>query len=155
MTPNSFVLTTPKEFVCSNRLDPVTDMARPSSSQPTPAELEILRILWARGPSTCREVYEALSRRDRIGYTTVLKILQIMVAKKLAARQDGDGRSHVYHAVTSESNTQQQMVRDLMDRAFGGSAAQLVVQALSAKPASAAELREIRQVLERAKGGKR
>ena len=130
-------------------------MARPPASQPTPAELEILRVLWTKGPSTCREIYETLGRRDRVGYTTVLKILQIMVGKGLADRDGGEGRSHIYRAVTSEAETQRRLVRDLMDRAFGGSSAQLVLQALSAKPASADDLREIRRVLERARGGKR
>jgi predicted transcriptional regulator len=130
-------------------------MARHSSTQPTPAELEILRILWSRGESTCREVHEALDRRDQIGYTTVLKLLQIMVAKGLAEREEGEGRSHRYRALASEDKTQREMVRDLMDRAFGGSPAQLVLQALSAKPASADELKEIRRMLDRAKGAKR
>jgi predicted transcriptional regulator len=124
---------------------------RPPSSHPTPAELEILSVLWARGPSTCREVYELLTRRDRIGYTTVLKILQIMVAKGLASREDGAGRSHRYRAAASQDATQQGLVRDLIDRAFDGSPARLVMQALSAKPATADELKEIRLVLERAK----
>ena len=121
---------------------------------PTPAELEILAVLWSRGPSTCREVHDALPRRDRVGYTTVLKLLQIMVTKGLADREEGEGRSHVYRAAASEAATQRQLVRDLIDRAFKGSASQLVMQALSAKPASEAELKEIRRMLERAKGGK-
>ena len=83
---------------------------------PTPAELEILAVLWSRGPSTCREVHEALPRRDRVGYTTVLKLLQIMVTKGLADREEGEGRSHVYRAVASEATTQRQLVRDLIDR---------------------------------------
>jgi len=132
-------------------------MARPPSSQPTPAELEILRILWARGPSTCREVHEAMGRRDRVGYTTVLKILQIMVNKGIAVRDGAEGRSHIYRSAAPEADTQRRLVRDLMDRAFGGSAAQLVMQALSAKPASADDLREIRRLLDRgrATGAKR
>jgi predicted transcriptional regulator len=128
-------------------------MARSPSPQPTPAELEILRTLWRLGPSTCREIHDALDRRDQVGYTTVLKLLQIMVTKGLAQRDEGAGRSHVYRAAASEDATQRQLVRDLMDRAFGGSSTRLVIQALSAKPASAAELKEIQRILTRAKGG--
>jgi predicted transcriptional regulator len=128
-------------------------MARKVSPQPTPAELEILGVLWERGPSTCREVHDILGARNGVGYTTVLKLLQIMVTKGLADRRDGDARSHVYRATASEAETQQRLVKDLMDRAFGGSAAKLVMQALSATPTSAKDLEEIRQALSRAKGG--
>jgi predicted transcriptional regulator len=125
-------------------------VARPPSTQPTPGELEILRVLWSRGSATCREVLDALDR-DQVGYTTVLKLLQIMVAKGLAEREDGEGRSHVYRATASEKSTQRRLVRDLMDRAFGGKPADLVLQALSARPASPAELEEIQRILTRAR----
>ena|SRR5687767_12834246 len=128
-------------------------MARKVSPQPTPAELEILGILWERGPSTCREVHDVLGERNGVGYTTTLKLLQIMVTKGLADREDGEGRSHVYRASVAEAETQQRMIKDLMDRAFGGSAAKLVMQALSANPTSQEDLEKIRAVLNRAKGG--
>ena len=125
-------------------------MARPRSKQPTNAELAILRVLWDLGPSTVREVHEALPRGDDVGYTTVLKLLQIMVDKGLAKRSE-QGRGHVYRAALSREVTQQKMVTDLMDRAFGGSAAGLVMQALSAKPATEDELKRIREVIDRAR----
>lgn len=126
-------------------------MARPRATQPTNAELAILRVLWALGPSTVRAVHEGLERKDDVGYTTTLKLLQIMVAKGLARRTE-KGRVHHYRAVTSQSDTQQSLVNDLVDRAFGGSTAGLVMQALSSKPASADELRRIRDLVDRAQG---
>lgn len=128
-------------------------MPRPPSSHPTTAELEILRVLWDRGPSTVREVYESLPRRDRVGYTTVLKTLQIMLEKKLVARDDTSGRSHLFGALIAEHATQRKLVEDLMDRVFGGSAAQLVVHALSTKPATAEEVKLIREALDRSRKG--
>src|SRR5262245_29866753 len=98
--------------------------------RPTDAELAILRVLWARGPSTVRQVTEALGRGT--GYTTTLKLLQIMTDKRLVAR-DESSRTHVYRAAFSEDETQRQLVGDLVDRVFGGSAAKLVLQALAAK----------------------
>lgn len=124
-------------------------MARPRSTQPTNAELAILRVLWERGPSTVRDVHEALPRGDDIGYTTVLKMLQIMVDKGQVKRRE-EGRGHVYRAAQSQEVTQQKLVTDLMERAFGGSAAGLVMQALSAKPASEAELERIRELIDEA-----
>lgn len=117
--------------------------------RPTNAELAILRVLWERGASTVREVHEALGRREPVGYTTTLKILQIMVEKRLAARTE-EGRLHRYRAAVKEADTQKRLVADLVDRAFGGSTAGLVLQALSSRPASADELARIRELIDRA-----
>jgi predicted transcriptional regulator len=125
-------------------------MRKKSRPRPTGAELEILRVLWQRGPSTVREVLEALERRD-VGYTTVLKLLQIMVEKGLVNR-DLSQRAHVYEARLPREQTERQLVRDLVDRAFGGSAERLVMQALSSKKASAQELDRIREFLDRLEG---
>jgi predicted transcriptional regulator len=114
--------------------------------KPTPAELEILRVLWTRGPSTVREVHEALGDRET-GYTTALKLLQIMAEKGLVAR-DETARAHVYAARVEEADTQRQLVRELLDRAFGGSAAKLVMQALATRRASAEEIAGIRRMLD-------
>lgn len=124
--------------------------SKPSSPRPTDAELAILRILWARGPSTVRQVYEVLGRERPTAYTTALKLLQIMTEKGLVDRDEGD-RTHIYRAHSSEEQTQRQLVRDLVDRAFGGSATKLVLQALASKHASPDELKEIRQILDSAK----
>jgi predicted transcriptional regulator len=124
-----------------------------SLPRPTPGELEILRVLWDRGPSTVREVQDALGTEKAAGYTTVLKLLQIMAEKDLV-RRDESARAHVYAARVPETQTQRQLVRDLVDRAFGGSAAQLVVQALSGRRASAEEIERIRRLLDDIEGGK-
>jgi len=120
--------------------------------KPTEAELGILRVLWTRGPSTVREVAEAMGREG--AYTTVLKLLQIMTEKGLVAR-DEENRTHVYEAAFSEAHTQKQLVTDLLDRVFDGSAAKLVLQALSAGKATPAELAEIRKLLDKHRGGRR
>ena len=119
--------------------------------RPTPAELEILRALWRLGPSTVREVHESLPRET--GYTTVLKLLQIMADKGLVTR-DESTRAHVYSARAPEAETQRQLVRDLLDRAFGGSASKLVMHALSRKT-SAEEIARIRRMLDDIEGGER
>jgi predicted transcriptional regulator len=124
-------------------------VARPRLDRPTNAELAILRVLWQRGPSTVREVHEALGRGDSVGYTTTLKLLQIMVEKALAGRTE-EGRLHRYWAAVTESDTQRRLVADLVERAFGGSTAGLVLQALSSQPASADELERIRDPIDRA-----
>ncbi len=129
-------------------------MARRKQDRPTNAELAILRVLWKRGASTVREVHEALGRREPVGYTTTLKLLQIMVEKKLAGRTE-EGRLHRYWAAVTESDTQRRLVADLVERAFGGSTAGLVMQALSSKPASADELQRIRDLIDRARKEKR
>ncbi len=121
--------------------------AKPVLPKPTEAELELLRVLWDRGPSTVREIHEASADEKETGYTTTLKILQNMAAKGLVLRDEAQ-RSHVYSAAIKAEQTQRQLVKDLLHRAFGGSAAQLVVQALSAKKASPEELAEIRRLLD-------
>ena len=120
--------------------------------KPTEAELAILRVLWARGPSTVREVAAAMGREGR--YTTVLKLLQIMTDKQLV-RRDASTRTHVYEAARSESETQRLLVRDLVDRAFDGSAGKLVMQALASKKTTPQELAEIRRLLARRRKGDR
>jgi BlaI family transcriptional regulator, penicillinase repressor len=129
-------------------------MARPASKSPTDAELAILRVLWERGPSTVRDVYEALKRSRDAGYTSVLKVMQIMHDKGLVARDEAK-RSHVYRAAVPREHTQRQIVGDLLERVFGGSARALVLQALSARRASPKELAEIRKLLDEFEGGKR
>ena len=114
---------------------------------PTNAELEILKILWADGPQTVRDVHEKIHRLRPVGYTTVLKLLQIMTEKGLVVRDESE-RSHVYAAASDETVVTRHLVRDLVDRAFEGSAAKLVMQVLAAKPASTKELREIRNLLD-------
>jgi len=115
--------------------------------RPTDAELAILRVLWERGASTVRDVHEALSASHASGYTTVLKLLQIMTDKGLVVRDESQ-RAHVYAARLSERRTQRQLLGDLVDRAFRGSPAQLVLQALSGRRATAEELRDIRAMLD-------
>ncbi|MEP6917588.1 MAG: BlaI/MecI/CopY family transcriptional regulator [Acidobacteriota bacterium] len=121
--------------------------------RPTDTELSILRILWNRGASTVRDVHEALSRERPAAYTTALKMLQIMTVKGLVRRDDTD-RTHIYQARLSEEQTQRQLVRDLVDRAFGGSASKLVLQALASKRATAEELLEIRKLIESRRDGR-
>lgn len=122
-------------------------MSKPSIPRPTDAELAILRVLWERGPSTVRQVHESLSPERPTAYTTALKMLQIMTEKGLVRRDETD-RTHVYQARLSEDQTQRQLVRDLVDRAFGGSASKLVMQALATRRASAEELSEIRKLID-------
>ena len=122
-------------------------MTRTSRFRPTDAELEILRVLWDLGPSTVRDVHEILSKTKPTGYTTVLKLMQIMAEKGIVRRNE-DQRAHVYEARLPQEQTQQQLVDDLLDRAFGGSATQMVMQALSAKKATPEELAKIRQLLD-------
>lgn len=119
----------------------------PAIPRPTDAELAILRVLWTRGPSTVREVHTAMAEARRVGYTTTLKILQVMTAKGLVAR-DIRGVQHLYRAKHAEQQMQRRLVRDLVDRAFGGSTAQFVLQALNSRRTTAAELDEIRRLLD-------
>jgi len=122
--------------------------------RPTPAELEILRVLWDRGPSLVRDVQEVLNGERPTGYTTVLKLLQIMTDKGLVSR-DENARAHVYSARLPQSQTQRALVRDLVDRAFAGSASSLVMQALSARRTSSEEILKIRRLLDDLEGGDR
>jgi predicted transcriptional regulator len=121
-------------------------MGRRPATRPTDAELDILRVLWARGACTVREVHDVLSEGRDFAYTTTLKLLQVMTGKGVTVREE-HGRVHLYRARQPQDETQKHLVRDLVDRAFGGSSARLVVQALAAKPASSEELREIRRLL--------
>src|SRR5213594_3013104 len=114
--------------------------------RPTDAELAILRVLWTRGPSTVRQVAEVMGREA--GYTTVLKLMQIMTEKRLVRRDEAE-RTHVYEAAYTEDQTQRHLVTDLLDRVFDGSAAKLVLQALAAGTASPEELAEIRRLIVR------
>jgi predicted transcriptional regulator len=122
----------------------------PLSRKPTDSELAILRILWSRGSSTVRDVAAAMGRES--AYTTVLKLLQIMTDKQLVLR-DESTRTHVYEAAHSETEMQHHLVADLVERAFDGSAAKLVMRALSSKKTSAKELAEIRKLLNAKQGG--
>jgi predicted transcriptional regulator len=121
--------------------------------RPTDAELAILRILWAQGASTVRQVHDALSRERPAAYTTALKMLQIMTEKGLVRRDDSE-RTHIFQPRLTEEQTQRQLVRDLLDRAFGGSASKLVLQALTTRRASAEELGEIRKLIESSRDDK-
>ena len=122
--------------------------------RPTRAELSILRVLWSRGRSTVREVHEHLHRDKPSAYTTTLKQLQMMADKGLVHRDDAQ-RAHVYEAREAPETTQAQLVHDLVDGAFAGSAARLVMHAISGKRASAEELAEIRKALDEAEGRRR
>lgn len=114
--------------------------------RPTDGELAILRVLWSMGPCTVRQVHEALNLERALGYTTVLRAMQIMLDKGLVER-DEEQKTHVYRARHSEDHTQRHMVRDLLDRAFGGSSLRLVLQALSEKPLSDSERAEMERLL--------
>ncbi|MBP1771957.1 MAG: Transcriptional repressor, BlaI/MecI family [Holophagaceae bacterium] len=122
-------------------------------NRPTDAELAILRVLWERGASTVRQVYEVLSAERELGYTTVLKMLQIMDEKGLVQRDITD-RVHVFSASQSQVQTQRRLLDDLLDKAFGGSSTSLVMQALATRKASREELAEIRKMLDQAEGRK-
>ena len=122
-----------------------------TTPRPTDAELGILRVLWRRGPSTVRQVHEEL---ERTGYTTVLKLMQIMTEKGLVERDESQ-RAHVYVARLPEEQTLGQLVGDLLDRAFEGSSSRLVMRALESRPASREELAEIRRLLDVMEGGDR
>ena len=118
--------------------------------RPTDAELEILRVLWERGPCTVRQVHELLAAARDTGYTTTLKLMQIMADKGLVTR-DESSRTHIYAARASQETTQRQLVNDLVQRAFGGSAAELVLRALATHKTSDKELQEIRQLIDEAR----
>jgi BlaI family penicillinase repressor len=123
------------------------DQMAKSSPRPTDSELEILAVLWERGPSTVRSVHTALSASKPTGYTTVLKLMQIMSEKGLVRRNETD-RAHVYEARQPAEQTQRQLLRHLLDRAFNGSASRLVMQALATRTTSREELSEIRRMLD-------
>ena len=114
--------------------------------RPTDSELAILRVLWERGPSTVRQVHDAMADTRDTGYTTTLKLMQIMADKGLVGRNESS-RTHIYSAIAGEEQTQHELVKDLVDRAFGGSAATLVMRALS-ENTSDDELKEIRRLID-------
>ena len=122
-------------------------MDRRDPPKPTATELDILRVLWERGPSTVRDVHDVLARSRPIGYTTVLKLLQIMTAKGSVVRDENE-RAHVYEARQPAENIKRQLVGDLLQRAFSGSASQLMLHALSGKKTSRKEIEEIRRMLD-------
>jgi len=123
------------------------------TKRPTPSELAILDVLWTGGPQTVREVHDRLNPGKPTGYTTTLKLLQIMADKNLV-RRDETQKAHVYQAHMPRAKAQTQLVSDLVDRVFGGSASNLVMHALSSKRASAAERAEIRRLLDDMEGEK-
>lgn len=138
---------------------PILDRMQRPAPLPTEGELRLLRVLWDRGSSTVREVHDALGGSGESGYTTVLKLLQIMHGKGLVIR-DESSRTHVYAAAVPPETTQRQLVSDLIDRAFGGSAHRMVMQALSPQVASREDLDRIRALIDQlerdeATGGER
>ena len=118
--------------------------------RPSDGELAILRVLWSRGPATVRDVHTELSKDRDMGYTTVLKLMQIMVEKGLVER-DERARSHTYSPLQGEAETQRCLLKELLQKAFAGSRRELVLQALEAEPASDEELDDIRKMLNEAK----
>ena len=122
-------------------------MKHDSRSNPTPAELAILQVLWSRGPSTVREIHEVLAREKDVGYTSALKFLQIMTAKGLVTRTE-DQRAHVYSAQQPAEKTKQQFAADVLKRVFHGSASQLMQHALSGRRGSKKEIEELRHLLD-------
>jgi BlaI family penicillinase repressor len=123
----------------------------PKLPKPTEGELELLRVLWSKGSATVREVHGEITHKRPLGYTSVLKLLQIMTEKGLVQRTES-AKAHVYRASASQQETQNQMLRDLRDRLFSGSAAQLAMHALSMEPANAEELEEVRQLIGQRRG---
>ena len=122
-------------------------MARAPARRPTDAELEILGVLWEQGPSTVREVHRQIHPRREIGYTTVLKVMQIMLEKRMVER-DESVRPQVWRAAHSQDRTQRQLVADLLERAFGGEPGNLVLAALSSRATTAEERRKIQELLD-------
>jgi BlaI family penicillinase repressor len=118
-----------------------------SLQKPTASELEILRVLWTRGPSTVREVYDSLNEKRAIGYTSVLKFLQIMTAKGTVRRNEAQ-RAHVYEACVPAEQTKRQLAGDMLQRVFEGSASQLMMHALAGRRASRQEIDELRHLLD-------
>jgi predicted transcriptional regulator len=126
-------------------------MSQDTPQRPTASELEILRVLWARGPSTVRDVYEALREQKSLGYTTVLKLLQIMTAKGTVRRNE-DQRAHVYEACQPATETKRQLVGDVLKRVFEGSASELMIHVLEGRRTSKQELDELRRLLDEYEG---
>jgi predicted transcriptional regulator len=126
-------------------------MARQKVTGPTDREITILSILWENGPSTVRQVNEHMNAEQKTGYTTTLKLMQIMTEKGLLVRDDSKFQ-HVFSPAMSEEKTQSQIVGDMMDKVFSGSAEKLVMRALSAKQVSARELEKIKKLLNEMEG---
>lgn len=129
-------------------------MLKGETPRPTEGELQILKVLWKKGASTVREVHDVLNESKPTIYTTVLKLMQIMTEKGLVKR-DLSQRAHLYEANVAQSETQQQLVGDLLEKVFDGSASQLVMRALSNKKASQKEISEIRNLLDEFERGKK
>jgi len=125
-----------------------------SPQKPTASELEILRVLWTHGPSTVREVYETLREKKSLGYTTVLKLLQIMTTKGTVRRNETQ-RAHVYEACLPAEQTKRQLAGDMLQRVFEGSASQLMMHALAGRKSSQQEIEELRRVLDEFEGNRR
>jgi predicted transcriptional regulator len=128
-------------------------MMRSDLPIPTESELELLNVLWEKGPATVREVHDAIARERDLGYTTVLKIFQRMTEKGLVQREES-AKAHTYRPTVTQQETQSQMLRDLSDRLFSGSSTQLAMHALSMKAPNAEELEDVRKILEQ-RGGKK
>jgi len=126
-------------------------MTNERPQKPTSSELEILRVLWERGPSTVREVHAELREKKDLGYTTVLKLLQIMTAKGTVRRNE-DQRAHVYEACQPATETKRQLVGDVLQRVFQGSASELMIHALEGRRTSKKELEELRRLLDEYEG---
>jgi BlaI family transcriptional regulator, penicillinase repressor len=116
--------------------------------RPTEAELELLAVLWDKGPATVRDLHEEIHTRRDIGYTSVLKLLQIMTEKGLVEREE-TARAHIYRAAASQKATQNQLLRDMSERLFAGSAAQMALHALALEPVGDRELEELRNLIEK------
>jgi predicted transcriptional regulator len=140
----SYSLTTTNYFVYGSSMK----IRRTHLPKPTEGELELLRVLWTKGSATVRELHDAVSQQRALGYTTVLKLLQIMTEKGLVQRAEA-GRAHVYRTTASQKETQSQLLRDLSERLFSGSATQLAMHALAMEPASSDELKEIQKLIDR------
>ena len=124
-------------------------MSEQRTAKPTASELEILQILWSRGPSTVREVHQALSQSAKkpVGYTSVLKLMQIMTAKGTVRRNE-EQRAHVYEACQPAEKTKRQLAADVLQRVFDGSASELMMHALSGRPGSQTEIEQLRRMLD-------
>jgi BlaI family transcriptional regulator, penicillinase repressor len=122
-------------------------MKQPALPKPTASELQILRVLWAHGPATVRQVFESLNESKPMGYTTVLKLLQIMTAKGLVRRNE-DQRAHIYEAGLPAEETKRQLAGDVLQRVFEGSASQLMMHVLAGRRSSREEIEQLRQLLE-------
>jgi BlaI family transcriptional regulator, penicillinase repressor len=129
-------------------------MKKNEVQKPTASELEILRVLWERGPSTVREVHEVLNEKKPMGYTTVLKLLQIMTEKG-SVRRDETKRAHVYEACLPAEKTKRQLAGDVLQRVFEGSASQLMLHALAGHKTSREEIDELRRLLDEYERGMR